>query len=86
MSISLDRHGGDITKKMIYCYAMDKRERIIVEKRKIQLENRGVGGQLVNPATGPFGGKVKVSKADGGPGGIDGGTGGCGCQWRNFQK
>ena len=84
VSITLDRHGGDPKKKMIYCYAMDRRQRIIIDQRKIQLENRSAGGKLVNPSKGVFG-EDKPSKADGGPGGIDGGSGGCGCQWKNFK-
>jgi len=85
VTITVDRHGGDITKKMIYCYGMDDRENFITSAKKLQLEYRGFGGTLVNPAQGPFG-HVNVSTAEGGPGGIDGGTGGCTCQWRNFQS
>ena len=84
VSITLDRHGGDISKKEIYCYGLDQREHIILDQKKLQLENRAFGGGLVNPALGPFG-QVNVSRADGGPGGIDGGNGGCGCRWQNFQ-
>ena len=84
VSITLDRHGGDVSKKMIYCYGVNNRQRIIPDHKKLQLEARGFQGQLVNPAQGPFG-NVNVSRSDGGPGGIDGGTGGCGCIWRNWQ-
>ncbi|MCJ1337557.1 hypothetical protein MMC09_002839 [Bachmanniomyces sp. S44760] len=84
ISITLDRHGGDITKKMIYCYGLDDREHVITGAKKIQLENRAVGGVLVNPALGAFG-NVNVSLSDGGPGGIDGGSGGCKCLWQNWQ-
>ncbi|KAL8630235.1 hypothetical protein Q9189_004077 [Teloschistes chrysophthalmus] len=85
VSITLDRHGGDIKKKMIYCYGLDQQEYIISDEKQIQLEDRGSGGNLVNPAQGPFG-EVKVSGDDGGPGGIDGGHGGCGCKWENFSR
>jgi hypothetical protein len=84
VSITVDRHGGDITKKMIYCYTMDSSEQIVSSQKKIYLEDRGFGGQLVNPAMGIYG-NVNVSLASGGPGGVDGGTGGCGCQWRNWD-
>lgn len=84
VTITLDRHGGDIAKKMIYCYGMDERQRINSTEKQYQLEDRGVGGQLVNPALGPFG-DVNVTTAQGGPGGIDGGTGGCLCKWQNFD-
>lgn len=83
ISITLDRHGGDITKKQIYCYGLDQREHIILDQKKVQLEDRAFGGVLVNSALGPFG-HASVSRAEGGPGGVDGGVGGCGCVWRNF--
>ncbi|KAI4178609.1 MAG: hypothetical protein LQ346_007383 [Caloplaca aetnensis] len=84
ISITLDRHGGDIKKKMIYCYALDQKQHPISSERQIQLEDRGFGGTLVNPTSGPFG-NTKVSGDEGGPGGIDGGSGGCGCRWENFS-
>ena len=84
ISITLDRHGGNLHSKEIYCYGLDNREHVITGEKKLQLENRSFDGTLVNPALGPFG-NVNVSLADGGPGGIDGGSGGCGCQWRNWE-
>ena len=83
VTITLDRHGGDISTKMIYCYGMDASEHIIPSEKKVQLEARGIGGKLVNPALGPFG-HVNVTTAQGGPGGIDGGSGGCKCLWQNW--
>lgn len=84
VTITLDRHGGDVSKKLIYCYGLDNREHILPERKKVQLEDRGAGGALVNPAQGPFA-TTKVGKNDGGPGGVDGGSGGCGCRWKNFE-
>ena len=83
VTITLDRHGGDINSKLLYCYGIDDEEKPISSQKKIQLETRSFGGTLVNPTRGPFG-HVNVTLADGGPGGIDGGSGGCGCQWKNF--
>lgn len=83
VTITLDRHGGDINSKMVYCYGIDDEEKPDPSQKKIQLENRSFGGTLVNPTRGPFE-RVNVTWADGGPGGIDGGSGGCECQWRNF--
>ena len=83
VTITLDRHGGDIDLKLLYCYGIDDEEKPISSQKKIQIENRSFGGTLVNPTQGPFG-HVNVTLADGGPGGIDGGSGGCGCQWKNF--
>ncbi|KAI9806687.1 MAG: hypothetical protein M1825_006144 [Sarcosagium campestre] len=83
ITITTDRHGGDIGKKLIYCYGMDGNEQLVADQAKIQVENRGFGGKLVGGGQGPLG-KTKVTLAQGGLGGIDGGTGGCACQWRNF--
>ena len=83
VSITLDRHGGDIHKKLLICYGMDQKEHFVSGEKQIQLEDRAFGGTLVNPALGPFT-KVNVTGDEGGPGGIDGGTGGCGCVWENF--
>jgi hypothetical protein len=83
VTVTLDRHGGDPTLKSIYCYGIDDREHIETNAKKFQLENRGAGGVLVNPTQGVFG-AANASLADGGPGGVDGGTGGCSCQWQNW--
>ncbi|KAL8672258.1 MAG: hypothetical protein Q9168_003281, partial [Polycauliona sp. 1 TL-2023] len=40
VSITLDRHGGDIKKKMVYCYGMDGQEKILDDEKQIQLEDR----------------------------------------------
>ena len=85
ISITLDRHGGDTTKKLLYCYGMDESGRILVNEKKATLENKAFGGTIQNPTIGPFQ-NVTVSPKLGGPGGIDGGTGGCGCRWENFLK
>lgn len=82
VSITLDRHGGALDKKFIFCYGLDNRGHIILDKKKIQLEDRAFGGALVNPVQAFK--KTKVGKKEGGPGGIDGGSGGCSCQWRNW--
>jgi hypothetical protein len=83
VTITVDRHGGGLTTKMLYCYGLDDRGRVQINSKKFQLENRAFGGALVNPAQGPFD-NIIVATAQGGPGGIDGGTGGCQCQWQNW--
>ena len=85
ITLMLDRHGGSIEDKMIYCYGVDDEGEIIATQRKFQLESRGFEGQLVNPAQGPFG-NVTVDMDDGGPGGIDGGSGGCSCKYENWVE
>ena len=84
VSITLDRHGGDKDTKMIYYYGMDENEHIVGDEKQIHIEERGAGGTgLVNPSQGIFNETV-VSTADGGPGGVDGGFGGCRCLWQNW--
>lgn len=83
VSIALDRHGGDESKKLVFCYALDDRGRPIPDQKSISLENRGFGGTLVGGAHGSFN-QTEGAVAPGGLGGIDGGTGGCSCKWQNF--
>jgi hypothetical protein len=83
VTITLDRHGGGVSTKMLFCYGMDDRGHIDVNAGQFQPENRSFAGTLVNPALGPFT-NVNVTAAQGGPGGIDGGSGGCLCEWSNF--
>ena len=85
VTLTLDRHGGSIQDKMLYCYGVDDEGEIITTERKFELENRAFEGRLVNPAQGPFG-NVTVDIDEGGPGGIDGGTGGCSCEYVNWME
>ncbi|OCK74004.1 hypothetical protein K432DRAFT_311586 [Lepidopterella palustris CBS 459.81] len=85
VTVTLDRHGGVEQSKMIYCYGMDTSGKIVDSDKTFVLEDRAFGGIAVNPSDGPFS-NVTVSPADGGPGGIDGGTGGCMCQWANWLQ
>jgi hypothetical protein len=81
ITITTDRHGGDPTLKMIYCYDMNSREGIVSGSGAINAENRGFGGTVINPAPSVF-----SNSSDPALGGFDGGTGGCSCQWKNFQS
>ena len=82
VTVTLDRHGGDPGKKAVYCYGLDEYQRPISDQKGVVGEARDYGGILVNPAGGPFNSTVHVSKD--GYGGVDGGTGGCSCQWTNW--
>ena len=81
ITITLDRHGGDPELKLVYCYEMNDREGIISGSGKVEEEDRGFGGTLINPAPSVF-----VNTSDPALGGYDGGTGGCSCQWTNFES
>ena len=85
VSITLDRHGGALKEKMVYCYGLDERGKVVPSNKKFQIEERGFGGIGVNGADGPWG-NVTISVGEGGPGGVDGGDGGCGCEWRNWVR
>jgi hypothetical protein len=86
VTFTLDRHGGGLNTKMLFCYDLDEKGRVITDQRSFLGEDRAFGGTAVNPSTGPFSSSVpKVTIAEGGPGGIDGGTGGCGCSWQNWS-
>lgn len=81
VTVTLDRHGGAVEKKGIYCYGM-KEGKVLIEDRKWHLEDRAAGGYSINPAEGPWG---NVTVGSGGDwDGIDGGTGGCECSWGNW--
>ncbi|KAH2659348.1 hypothetical protein KXW42_007320 [Aspergillus fumigatus] len=83
VTITVDRHGGVAKEKMVYCYAMEENQRVNSTEKKLQIEDRGFGGTLVNPAPGIFNltsSSDEVAMQDG----VDGGTGGCSCQWVNW--
>lgn len=97
VTITLDRHGGNAASKLVYCYGMETAQHVNATEKKLQIEDRAFGGELVNPAPGIFNLNSTASKGDGdgkgkgkggdflnGWGGVDGGTGGCACQWRNW--
>lgn len=70
---------------MVYCYPLEDDGHYNITAVQLQLEDRAVGGELVNPAAGLFKGlgdtKNATTQEDGG---VDGGSGGCGCQWTNW--
>ncbi|CAG8107118.1 unnamed protein product [Penicillium nalgiovense] len=84
VTITVDRHGGAEKKKMVYCYPIEDDGHYNITAAQLQLEDRAVGGELVNPASGLFKlGDTKNSTIEE-AGGVDGGSGGCGCQWTNW--
>jgi hypothetical protein len=85
VTITLDRHGGGLNTKMLYCFGMELNGKLNVTDPQFQGENRAFNGTIINPSEGPFKPPPVVSTADGGPGGIDGGTGGCFCKWQNWS-
>ncbi|EXJ77929.1 hypothetical protein A1O3_09088 [Capronia epimyces CBS 606.96] len=86
-TLSLDRHGGNINKKAVYCYGVDDLQVIQTDVKSIVPEARGVGGTLINPAPPLVNGSIDAGNDsfDQDAGGIDGGTGGCECVWQNWN-
>ncbi|KGO70285.1 hypothetical protein PITC_021040 [Penicillium italicum] len=85
VTITVDRHGGAEKKKMVYCYPLEDDGHYNITAVQLQLEDRAVGGELVNPAVGLFKGLGDMKSATiKDAGGVDGGSGGCGCQWVNW--
>ncbi|KJX93936.1 hypothetical protein TI39_contig4232g00005 [Zymoseptoria brevis] len=76
ITVTLDRHGGSEKRKGVYCYGIDEEGKVMKDGKMWVDEKRGA--DLVHPGQVPG-----LTKRDGtGEGkGIDGGTGGCGCQW-----
>ncbi|KAF2281229.1 uncharacterized protein EI97DRAFT_409858 [Westerdykella ornata] len=77
VTVTIDRHGGSATEKMLYCYKMevDGKIRDLNQNKQFLREDRAFGGNLVRPGGGPVQDVGGV---------IDGGSGGCRCQWQNW--
>jgi hypothetical protein len=84
VTVTLDRHGGVDTIKGSYCWGLQDNGQLNLTYHKFQPENRTANGNIVNPSLGPFASGLNVTTESGGPGGTDGGTGGCHCKWQNF--
>ncbi|CAG8902716.1 unnamed protein product [Penicillium egyptiacum] len=84
VTITVDRHGGAEKKKMVYCYPIEDDGHYNITAAQLQLEDRAVGGELVNPAAGLFKLGETMNATVEEAGGVDGGSGGCGCQWTNW--
>ncbi|GAB1728889.1 hypothetical protein NU195Hw_g8900t1 [Hortaea werneckii] len=83
VTVTLDRHGGDAKAKGVYCYGLDEEKNVVEDVEMWVAEDRGAGGSLLNPAGVPGGQDATLQKREKEKlGGIDGGSGGCACQWQ----
>ena len=80
VTVKIDRHGGDPSKKGVYCYKLDERSRPVRGSARLRVEYREFGGTRINKAPG----RLTDEGTDYTLGGFDGGTGGCKCEWKNF--
>ncbi len=76
VTITMDTHGGQMGKKFAFARGVDDRQRIVLNDARFVLNRMNNTGDLFNPA-----GEFNPSF-----GGMDGGTGGCKCEYRNFVK
>ncbi|KAH7035203.1 uncharacterized protein B0I36DRAFT_317849 [Microdochium trichocladiopsis] len=76
VTVTEDMHGGDPTQKIDYYWGLTEDKHVNTTDAKLIIADRGFGGGLVNP----------MAQRDPSIGGIDGGTGGCRCEWVNFKK
>ncbi|KAK7970468.1 hypothetical protein PG988_009541 [Apiospora saccharicola] len=76
LTILEDLHGGSPVRKTVFYYGVDQQSHINRTDTKLILVDPGFGGTLVNPLT---------QNPDPSLGGVDGGTGGCKCEWVNWQ-
>ncbi|KAL2122668.1 hypothetical protein VTJ04DRAFT_3123 [Mycothermus thermophilus] len=74
ITITLDTHGGPFGKKFAFTRAVDERQRIVLSDTKFLLNRMNTTGDHANPA----------NFFDESLGGMDGGTGGCKCEYKNF--
>ncbi|KAI1203928.1 hypothetical protein F5X97DRAFT_5419 [Nemania serpens] len=72
-----DMHGGDGSKKTDFSYGVLGNMEIDRSDARSVVADIGFRGTLVND---------RLSDPDKSSGGVDGGTGGCKCEWVNFEK
>ncbi|PHH73058.1 hypothetical protein CDD80_4083 [Ophiocordyceps camponoti-rufipedis] len=66
VTLTLDTHGGDPNKKVVWSWPVDKRQKVLANKAELLANRMGAGGSWINPR----------GSGDARMGGFDGGTGG----------
>lgn len=74
VTVTLDTHGGERGRKFAFVRGVDDRQRIVLNDARFVLNRMNTTGTLINGA-----GEFNPSF-----GGMDGGTGGCKCEYRNW--
>ncbi|ROW11058.1 hypothetical protein VMCG_01099 [Cytospora schulzeri] len=75
ITIGEDTHGGDVDLKTSFAYGVEADQHINTTSATLITNNIGYGSQVINP---------RLPAGDLSYGGIDGGTGGCKCEWVNW--
>ncbi|KAK4452992.1 glycoprotease family-domain-containing protein [Podospora aff. communis PSN243] len=76
VTITLDTHGGEPQKKFGFVRSVDERQRIVESNPKFVINDMATRGDLVNGQG--------TRNFDASLGGMDGGTGGCKCEFANW--
>lgn len=84
VTVTLDRHGGDAGAKGVFCNSLNGEQQVTDAVRTWIAENRAFDGELVNPAAVPTNNGTMLTKRSDSVD-IDGGSGGCACQWQNWE-
>ncbi|KAK4545695.1 hypothetical protein LTR36_002649 [Oleoguttula mirabilis] len=86
VTVTLDRHGGHAKKKGVYCYGLDEQHHVMENLKMWVDEDRVFGGDLVNAAAVPGSNSTTslTKRHEEKYEGVDGGSGGCACQWQNW--
>jgi hypothetical protein len=74
VTITLDTHGGDPNKKLVWDRPIDDRLQVATTEAQALVNNMAVGGTWIN----------RRATGDAKFGGFDGGSGGCKCEWVNW--
>ncbi|TQV99657.1 glycoprotease family protein [Cordyceps javanica] len=74
VTITLDTHGGDPKRKLVWETPVDDRLRLVTGQSKLLVNKMDAAGTWINPR----------GTGDAKYGGFDGGTGGCKCEWVNW--
>ncbi|KAK7745385.1 hypothetical protein SLS53_002881 [Cytospora paraplurivora] len=75
ITVGEDTHGGDLDLKSSFAYAVEADQHINTTDATLFTNDIGYGGTVVNP---------RLPSGDLSWGGVDGGTGGCRCEWVNW--
>ncbi|VUC28341.1 unnamed protein product [Clonostachys rosea] len=76
VTVTLDTHGGNRTEKFVWMWPMDARQKLNTDSPKLMSNNLDYAGTVINHRSG----------GDAALGGFDGGSGGCKCEWKNWNS
>lgn len=86
ITLTVDRHGGLATEKLIYCYSLEQEGYYNLTSPKLEDEDRSSGGSIIQASPGyiALAEVVQQGIKENQTEPVDGGTGGCECEWRNW--